>query len=179
MKNVFFLSVVFFFVSCSSSTNETSETNADSLSAEMSERSIGFSLEMGDSKFHLGTEEAIDVVKEFDRLWVAKDYEGMRALMVDTATTHFSDGQVFKTADAAIAAIKEEDMEMESNWTFDYAFSVDLDPSQGGEHVQAGFTVNTSKDGKERKRQVHESYYIIEGKIVWYSSYAMEIKEEM
>ncbi len=26
------------------------------------------------------------------------------------------------------------------SWSYDYAFSVDLDPSTGGEHVQAGFS---------------------------------------
>lgn len=179
MKSLFFPLVVLFFVSCTSSTNESTENKAETQQSEMKERAIGFALDMEDSKFHLGTEEAIDVVKEFDRLWVAKDYDGMRALMVDTATTYFSDGQIFKSADAAIKAIKEEDMDGESEWTFDYAFSVDLDPTRGGEHVQAGFTVNTTKDGEERKRQVHESYYVIEGKIVWYSSFAMEVKEQM
>ena len=36
-------------------------------------------------KFHLGTEEAIDVVRKYDELLTAKDWEGVRAF-ADTAT---------------------------------------------------------------------------------------------
>ncbi len=42
----------------------------------------------------------------------------------------------------------------------------------GGEHVQAGFTVSSPKeDGTVEKYLVHESYYIIDQKIVTLSQY--------
>ena len=71
-----------------------------------------------------------------------------------------------------------EDMDSDGSWTFDYAYSVDLDPSRGGEHVQAGFTGTIVKDGVESKKSYHESYYIIEGKIVFWTQRSMAVNEE-
>jgi hypothetical protein len=61
--------------------------------------------------------------------------------------------------------------------TFDYACSVDPDPTRGGEHVQAGFTGTAVKDGVETKKYYHESYYIIEGKIVMWRQYTIDVSE--
>ena len=65
----------------------------------------------------------------------------------------------------------------ETSWTFDYVYSVDLDPTRGGEHVQAGFTVTSVEDGVTEKKSYHEWYYIIEGKIVMWRQYSLDIKE--
>ena len=53
-------------------------------------------------------------------------------------------------------------------WSYDYAFSVDLDPEVGGEYVQAGFTVTYFKtdETEERIDYQHESYYVVNGKII-------------
>jgi hypothetical protein len=143
-------------------------------------KAIGFNTFLPELKFHLGTEAAIDVVKELDKLWSEEDFEAMRGFFADTAVMYFPDGKVAHSGDEVIAMIKaeEEEAAMEASWTFDYAYSVDLDPSRGGEHVQAGFTVTKPKDGKEMKSKYHESYYIIDGKVVSLTQYTVENLEE-
>ena len=63
-----------------------------------------------------------------------------------------------------------------ASWTYDYAFSVDLDPSIGGEHVQAGFTVTypSTDDAEGYVNQNHESYYIVDGKIITLTQYVVK-----
>ena len=43
-------------------------------------------------KFHLGTEDAIDVVRKYDELLTAKDWEGALELFADTATVTYHNG---------------------------------------------------------------------------------------
>ena len=64
------------------------------------------------------------------------------------------------------------------SWTFDYVFSVDIDPTRGGEHVEAGFTGTAVKDGLTTRKSHHESYYVVEGKIVMWNQYTQDLKEE-
>ena len=136
------------------------------------ERMIGFhpNPEIQDLKWHLGTQEAIDQVISLDKLWVAKDFEAMRGHFVDTLKVTNWDGVMFTNFDAFKASQEADSAEV--SWTFDYAYSVDINPSMGGEHVQAGFTVSSPKeDGTVEKYLVHESYYIIDQKIVTLSQY--------
>jgi hypothetical protein len=60
-------------------------------------------------------------------------------------------------------------------WSYNYAFSVDLDPSIGGEHVQAGFSVDypATDDREEYTTLHHESYYVVDGKIINLRQYAI------
>ena len=59
--------------------------------------------------------------------------------------------------------------------SYNYAFSVDLDPSIGGEHVQAGFQViyPASDDQEEYTDIQHESYYVVDGKIITLRQYSI------
>ena len=141
------------------------------------ERSIGFLTSIPDTKWHLGTEAAIDIVKAVDKLWAAKDYDGIRPYLSDTSKFYFEDGRVADSPEAFINELKKE-TGWEFSWTFDYAYSVDLDPTQGGEHVQAGFTGTGTKDSVTLKRNYHESYYIIQGKIVWWNQYSQKVRDE-
>ena len=142
------------------------------------ERSIGFWTAEPGFKWHLGTEEAIQVVKELDKVWAAEDWTTMRTFFVDTAKFYLSDGKSLKSPDEFIELQKKQSELAETTWTFDYAFSVDLNPAEGGEHVQAGFTVTTKTDSTEVKTYYQESYYIIQGKVVsWNQSKAEEEKE--
>ena len=141
------------------------------------DRSIGFATAEPSDKWHLGTEAAIQVVKDLDAVWSKKDFDGMRVFFSDTASFYFPNGTVVKSPEEFIAILKKSNEEVEDSWTFDYAFSVDLNPSLGGEHVQAGFTNTSVKAGVTTKRNLHESYYIINGKIVWWNQYAMDLKE--
>ena len=108
----------------------------------------------------------------------ARDYVTLDTFFVDTACFAFGDGRSASTPAEFIEILKADDEESEDSWTFNYAYSVDLNPSDGGEHVQAGFTGTSIEDGKETKTSYHEWYYIIDGKVVMWRQYTMAIKEE-
>ena len=169
MRNLLFLAAFAMLVSCNTPAPETTQTEAV-------ERSVGFNTMLPELKWHLGTEDAVKLVRDLDKVWAASDFEAMGAYFADTAKFFFPDGMVLKSADEFIKLVSE-DWE-DHTWTFDYAYSVDLDPSRGGEHVQAGFTGSFVEDGVETKDHVHESYYVVEGKIVMWRQYKMEIKEK-
>ena len=172
MKNLLFIAALVLIVSCSS--NSVDSSNGDTKAVE---RSIGFNTMLPDLKWHLGTEDAISIVKNLDKKWEVDDYDAMKGFFADTAVCYFPDGVVAKSPDEFIAKIMSEHDGSDVSWTFDYAFSVDLDPSRGGEHVQAGITGKSIKDGVETKKSYHESYYIIEGKIVMWRQYTIDILE--
>jgi len=135
------------------------------------ERAIGFVTgENSDSQWHLGTQEAIDVVNTVDQLWKDQDYEGMRQYFADSVVVMRPNGLSTNTFDSFIESISTGG---NTTWTYDYAFSVDLDPSIGGEHVQAGFTViyPATDDKEESSTLQQESYYIVDGKIITLSQY--------
>ncbi len=165
-------------VACNSGETGTAQAEVATEVSETVDQGIGFNTTLPELKWHLGTEDAIKVVKAFDEKWAAEDYEAMRTFFADTAVCYFPDGRVAKSADEILEMIQAEDDGSEVSWTFDYAFSVDLDPTRGGEHVQAGFTVTSVKEGAETKKSYHESYYIIEGKIVMLTQYTLGKEEE-
>ena len=132
----------------------------------MPERAIGFVTgENSELQWHLGTQEAIDVVTTVDELWNNQDYEGMRPYFADSVEVWRPNGFYTNTFDSFV-----ESLGGGSNvtWSYDYAFSVDLNPEVGGEHVQAGFTITypATEDSEERVNYQHESYYIVDGKII-------------
>lgn len=168
MKNLVFTLAILLIISCNTKKEE----------AAPEERAIGFNTFLPELQWHLGTEDAITVVKDFDKLWSKRDYESMTGYFADTAKFYFPDGRVATSPAAFIDIISEDDDTTTYSWTFDYAYSVDLDPSKGGEHVQAGFTGTAIKDSVTTKKRYHESYYIIQGKIVTWNQFDMDVKEE-
>jgi len=168
MKNLVFTLAILLIISCNTKKEEVAPA----------ERAIGFNTFLPELQWHLGNDDAIQIVKDMDVLWAKKDYEGMKQFFADTAKFYFPDGRVASTPDEFVEFLKEEDNDSDGTWTFDYAYSVDLDPSQGGEHVQAGFTGTSMKDSVTTKKRYHESYYIIQGKIVTWNQFDMDIKEE-
>jgi len=151
MKNSILLLFSLLLLSC--------ETN-------MPERAIGFVTgENSELQWHLGTQDAIDVVTTVDELWNNQDYEGMRPYFADSVEVWRPNGFYTNTFDSFV-----ESLGGGSNvtWSYDYAFSVDLNPEVGGEHVQAGFTITypATEDSEERVDYQHESYYIVDGKII-------------
>ena len=162
MKNLLFIVSVILFVSCNS--NKAEEAPAE-------ERAIGFNSFLPELKWHLGTEDPIQMVKDLDKVWAERDYEAMRPFFADTAKFYFDDGKFANSPDDFLNILKEGNADTETTWTFDYAFSVDLDASTGGEHVQAGFSGTSVKDSITTKKKYHESYYIIQGKIVTWNQY--------
>ena len=172
MKNVLFLAAIVLLASCNSGETETNKTDTTH-----EDRSIGFNTMLPELKFHLGTDAAVKVVRDLDKVWAEENYEAMRGFFVDTAKFYFNDGNVATSADEFIGMMKEDNGE-EHTWTFDFAYSVDLDPTMGGEHVQAGFTGTMVKDGVETKNKGLESYYIIDGKIAMWTQYKLVVKSE-
>ena len=140
------------------------------------ERSIGFNTYIPELKWHLGTEAAIDVVKELDKLWSVNNYEGMRPLLADTATFYFADGRSAGSPDEFIRMLAED--ESNDTWTFFVAYSVDLDPESGGEYVMAGFEGISVNDGDTTKTDYHERYYILHGKIISWNQYTQKKQKE-
>ncbi len=168
MKNLISIVVIFLLFSVNSRASDPPGE----------ERSIGFATALPDHKFHLGTEAAVQVVKDLDKAWAKKDFKAMQKFFVDTAKCYFADGRVAKSSSEFIEIEKASMEGYDVSWTFDYVYSVDLDPTRGGEHVQAGFTGTSVKDGVTAKKSYHESYYVIEGKIVMWSQFTMDVKEK-
>jgi hypothetical protein len=94
------------------------------------------------------------------------------------AKCYFEDGRVAKSGQEFVELLKAESEGSIDTRTFNHAYSVDLDPTQGGEHVQAGFTGTSEKDGLTEKKQIHGSYYIVDGKIVMWTQYSTAILGE-
>ncbi len=135
------------------------------------ERNIGFVTgDNSELQWHLGTQEAIDVVTTVDSLWKNQDYEGMREFFADSVKVLRPNGTYTNSFDSFIESLSDGS---NVTWSYDYAFSVDLDPEVGGEHVQAGFSVTYpgTNDSDERIDYQHESYYIVDGKIITLNQY--------
>lgn len=170
MKKIFLIAFVVALVSCNSQEPETVEVEVD--------RAIGFNTMLPELSWHLGTEDAVSIVKSLDKVWASGNYDEMATYLADTAVFYFEDGRVAKSADAFIEILKQESEDGDDSWTFDYAFSVDLDPERGGEHVQAGFTGTGDPDEGENQKHYHESYYIVDGKIVMWRQFSQDIIED-
>tara|TARA_B100000401_G_C52568804_1_gene606903 strand:+ start:126 stop:656 length:531 start_codon:yes stop_codon:yes gene_type:complete len=155
------------------------------LSCVNEERSVGMSSWEGveDMKWHIGTQGAVDLAKAMDEAWKARNYDQMRTYISDTASITSSNGYNWESVDAFIDRWKYNDSVWDSNgttfkWSFTNLFSVDLDPSTGGEHVHADYFGTFTKDGNVDNFRVMNRYYIIEGKIVMWNSYSQEIVDE-
>jgi hypothetical protein len=170
MKNLTVILLLVLAISCQ---ENTANENEGENQAEMDkERSIGFIADLPDSKWHLGQENAVEVVKKFDGLWGAKDFEAMRPFLSDTLKYYFADGRKGDSPDGFIQILTDD--ASDDTWTFDFAYSVDLDPEIGGEHVQAAFTGYAIADGDTTTTYYHESYYIIQGKITWWNQFTQK-----
>ena len=132
-------------------------------------------------KFHLGTEDAIDVVRKYDELLTAKDWSGALELFADTATVTFHNGRKVTPSNMLeMARVRDSNYvanNVDYSWTLQGAFSVDLDPSRGGEHVNANYLMNYN-DGEE-KAAVNAilRFYIVEDKIVWINQFNQTVAE--
>ena len=168
MKNLLKLLVVsLIFTACTQQKTEP-----------VKERMIGFhpNAAAQDLQWHLGTQKAIDRVVELDKIWLSRNFEGMREFFVDTVKVTNPDGKVTTSFEDFKSAMEAEDPSV--SWEFIYAFSVDIDPSLGGEHVQAGFKVSVpGEDDAIDQFNIHESYFIQDGKIITLSQFKQDIQE--
>ena len=116
------------------------------VSCNQTERSVGFNDWTDDGteyKFYLGTEASIDVVKGYNDNWTSRNYTEMRKFFNDTVKITFNNGETV-TLDEFVEFMSNRDSRLDSigaslDWDLVRAFSVDIDPSQGGEHVHASY----------------------------------------
>ena len=144
-----------------------------SCDTNMPERTIGFVTgENAELQWHLGTQEAIDVVTTVDELWTNQDYEAMRPYFADSVKVWRPNGVYTDTFDSFIESLNNGS---NVSWSYNYAYSIDLDPEIGGEHVQAGFSITypATEDSEERVDYQHESYYVVDGKIITLNQYSI------
>ena len=135
---------------------------------ENAQKTNGFVKGDEGSSWQMGTQASVDLVVELDKYW-GVDYDKMRTFFVDTLKSRFEGGESYETLDGFIGQVKES---MKENvgaqyWSMEGAFSVDRDPTQGGDWVNAWFLVDAT-DSKP-KRAIVEYYYIKNGKIHQFS----------
>ena len=141
------------------------------------ERMIGFhpNPDITELQWHLGTQGAIDRVIALDKEWSSRNFEGMREYFVDTVQVTDPSGKTTNNFEEFKAGLEADDPSV--SWDFQYAYSVDIDPSQGGEHVQAGFKITVPGEEDDfTEYYIHESYFIKDGKVVSLSQYKQDIK---
>jgi len=92
MKNLTYAIALLLLVACNS--HETNDTDSTAEETPCEDRAIGFNTVIPENKWHLGTDEAIQVVKDLDKVWAAKDWDAMKSFMVDTAKFYLPDGRV-------------------------------------------------------------------------------------
>ena len=143
-------------------------TGCETAPCECEEKSNGF-VERTGQAIMLGSDASVEVVKNIDNAWRARDYETLKSLVADDAKLHHDDGRVSTGGEEFIAAIESDYNETiaegnEWDWVMNFAFAVKVSESENeewnddGEWVSARFT--TASD------EVYEElYYIVDGKL--------------
>ena len=98
MKNLLFILSFAFVFSCQAPPQEAAP-----------ERAIGFNTFLPELQWHLGQDDAINIVKDLDGAWAKRDYASMTGFFADTAKFYFPDGRVAKSPAAFIDIISEDD----------------------------------------------------------------------
>ena len=153
------------------------------ISCEPVERSVGFTNWTDDGtefKFHLGTENSINVVKKFDAILQKKDYQELYRYFADTAVLTYQNGAQ-NNLKQFIDLNLERDSILSANgetlkWEPQNAFSVDLNPEIGGEHVNMLYLA--TYETAESKSQFYADlwFYVVDGKIVTIRQFNQSIK---
>ena len=168
MKKINFLtllSALFLFASCDTGNN-----------------SIGLSNWSDDGKvykWHLGTENAVDVAINVDKAMQNRDYTLLRNFLSDTVSITASNGVKYDLESFITRRIEIDSIVDSRNaslkWEFSNIYSVDLDPTRGGEHVSVTYSGEyEDENGKDTWNSINR-YYIIEGKVVWWDIFTQDI----
>ena len=151
MKKLLSISMIFIFL----------------VGCENAQKSNGFVKGEEGSSWQMGTQASVDLVVELDKYW-GVDYDKMRTFFSDTLKARFEDGKSYDNVDGFIDHVKATmDNPGTQNWSMEGAFSVDLDPTQGGDWVNAWFLVEATDSKPERA--IVEYYYVKNGKIHQFS----------
>ena len=155
------------------------------MSCDPVQRSVGFTTWSDDGseyKFYLGTEASIDVVKAFDAAAQAKTYDDFHEIFADSATLTYQNGQK-DTVEDFIELNLVRDSILDANnatltWEPQYAFSVDIDPTRGGEHVNMMYLGTYTEGEEESQFNANLWFFVEDGKIITVNQYNQAIVNE-
>ena len=153
------------------------------VSCNSPERSVGMTTwdGMSELKWHIGSEEPIKTVMEYEDAWRNRDFDKMISMSTDSTTFIWGGGNS-ESLDELIENIKREDIVRDSlgaslSWETKAIFSVDIAPGEGGELVHSFIDVNYSQGDAVNKWKSMQRWYVVEGKIINVSSYYQDIQE--
>ena len=153
------------------------------VSCNSPERSVGMTTwdGMSELKWHIGSEEPIKTVMEYEDAWRNRDFDKMIFMSTDSTTFIWGGGNS-ESLDELIENIKREDIVRDSlgaslSWETKAIFSVDIAPGEGGELVHSFIDVNYSQGDAVNKWKSMQRWYVVEGKIINVSSYYQDIQE--
>ena len=153
-------------------------------SCNTDERSVGMNTWDGleDLKFHIGTEDPIQTVMEFENADKADDYDKMRSMMTDSTTYTGANG-ITRSIDEWFEIKKSRKARRDSigatvSWKTTSIFSVDVAPGEGGELVHSYFDGKYTEGDQVNKWRGMELWYIVDGKVVWVNGYYQDIQED-
>ena len=168
MKNYVLIFISLFVFSCSN-TNHVCEIPTN-----------GFINGM-ESQVMMGSESAIEVFKEMDKVWAARDYDLLKTFVAEDATMKFANGEVATGPDQFVEQIKNEVIEIEVEkgnefkWTTDYAFALAVTEGEG-DWVNAQFTsTHTNPDSELSAEVFYEFYHIVDGKVHEWNQFKREV----
>ena len=153
-------------------------------SCNTNERSVGMNTWDGleDLKFHIGTEDPIQTVMEFENADKADDYDKMRSMMTDSTTYTGANG-ITRSIDEWFEIKKSRKARRDSigatvSWKTTSIFSVDVAPGEGGELVHSYFDAKYTEGDQVNEWRGMELWYIVDGKVVWVNGYYQDIQED-
>ena len=153
-------------------------------SCNTDERSVGMNTWDGleDLKFHIGTEDPIQIVMEFENADKADDYDKMRSMMTDSTTYTGANG-ITRSIDEWFEIKKSRKARRDSigatvSWKTTSIFSVDVAPGEGGELVHSYFDAKYTEGDQVNEWRGMELWYIVDGKVVWVNGYYQDIQED-
>ena len=153
-------------------------------SCNTDERSVGMNTWDGleDLKFHIGTEDPIQIVMEFENADKADDYDKMRSLMTDSTTFTGANG-ISRSVDEWFEIKKSRKARRDSigatvSWKTTSIFSVDVAPGEGGELVHSSFDAKYTEGDQVNEWRGMELWYIVDGKVIWVNGFYQDIPED-
>jgi len=140
--------------------------------APVKERNIGYhpnpDEDVKETGWYLGTQEAIDVVLALDKVWKEGKYDEAVGFFADSVMITPPNGRRVFSATEFMNGFKENENSKRITWDLASISSIDLSPNEGGEHVGAWFNMKyTDSLGEVTEWKGYESYYVVEGKVVW------------
>ncbi len=137
---------------------------------------------LDDLKFHIGTEDPIQTVMEFENADKADDYDKMKSMMTDSTTFTGGNG-ITRGVDEWLELKKSRKSRFDSigatvSWKTTSIFSVDIAPGEGGELVHNYIDAKYTEGDQVNEWRSMGLWYIVDGKVIWVNSYYQDIRKE-